>query len=93
MNDGSSGTINMIVGGSGGCMSQKGRKKGRTKNESSVKAMQVTEHTPMTISFSLEDAQGVQMPHNDALVIKTVIHNFRVCKVLIDDGSKVNMLP
>ncbi|XP_021592014.1 uncharacterized protein LOC110599747 [Manihot esculenta] len=64
VNDGSSGTINMIVGGTG-----------------------------VTISFSPEDAQGVQMPHNDALVIEAVIHNYRVRKVLVDNGSKVNLLP
>lgn len=33
------------------------------------------------------------MPHEDALVIEAVIHNFRVQKVLVDDGSKMNLLP
>lgn len=53
----------------------------------------VVEHTPMTISFSSEDAQGIQMPYDDALVIEAVINNFKVRKVLVDDGSKVNLLP
>lgn len=56
LNDGSGGTINMIVGGLGGRMSRKGRKRGRTGNKSSVEVMQVVEHTPMTISFSPADA-------------------------------------
>lgn len=47
----------------------------------------------MTISFSSEDAQGIQMPYDDALVIEAVINNFKVRKVLVDDGSKVNLLP
>ncbi|XP_043812456.1 uncharacterized protein LOC122723651 [Manihot esculenta] len=47
----------------------------------------------MVISFSSEDTQGVQMPHDDALVIEAVIHNYRVRKILVDDGSKVNLLP
>ncbi|XP_043815061.1 uncharacterized protein LOC122724387 [Manihot esculenta] len=33
------------------------------------------------------------MPHNDALVIEAVIHNYRVKKILVDDESKVNLLP
>ena len=55
--------------------------------------MQIVEHSPMAISFSPEDTQGVQMPHDNALVIEAVIHNFRVQKVLVNDGSKVNLLP
>lgn len=42
----------MIMGGVGGCMSRRGRKRERTDNESGVDVMQVVEHTPMTISFS-----------------------------------------
>lgn len=33
------------------------------------------------------------MPHDNVLVIEALIHNFRVRKVLVDDGSKVNVLP
>lgn len=33
------------------------------------------------------------MPHEDALVIEVITHNFQVQKVLVDDGSKVNLLP
>ncbi|XP_021603120.1 uncharacterized protein LOC110608215 [Manihot esculenta] len=93
VNDGSSGTINMIVGGTGSRMSRRGKKIGRDGEGSSAEVIQVVEHSPMTISFSPEDAQGVQMPHDDALVIKVVIHNYRVKKVLVDNGSKVNLLP
>ncbi|XP_021607785.1 uncharacterized protein LOC110611708 [Manihot esculenta] len=91
VNDGSSGTINMIVGGTGGRMSRRGKKRGRDGEGSSAEVMQVVEHSPMTISFSPEDAQGVQMPHDDALVIE--VHNYRVRKVLVDNGSKMNLLP
>ncbi|XP_021617952.1 uncharacterized protein LOC110618996 [Manihot esculenta] len=55
--------------------------------------MQVVEHSSTTISFSSEDAQDIQMPHDDALVIEAIIHNYKVKKVLVDDGSKVNLLP
>ncbi|XP_043816065.1 uncharacterized protein LOC122724604 [Manihot esculenta] len=93
VNDGSSGTINMIVGGTGGRMSRRGKKRGRDGESSSAEVIQVVEHSPVTITFSPEDAQGVQMPHDDALVIEAVIHNYRVKKILMDDGSKVNLLP
>ncbi|XP_043818242.1 uncharacterized protein LOC122725269 [Manihot esculenta] len=93
VNDGSSGTINMIVGGTGGRMSRRGRKRGRDGEGSSAEVMQIVDHSPMTISFSPEDAQGIQMPHDDALVVEAVIHNYRVKKILVDDGSKVNLLP
>ncbi|XP_021631774.1 uncharacterized protein LOC110629168 [Manihot esculenta] len=93
VNDGSSGTIDMIIGGTGGRMSRRGKKRGREGESSSAEVMQVVEHSPVTITFSLEDTQGVQMPHDDALVIEAVIHNYKVKKILVDDGSKVNLLP
>ncbi|XP_021598868.1 uncharacterized protein LOC110604887 [Manihot esculenta] len=93
VNDGSSGTINMIVGGTGGRMSRRGRKRGRDGEGSNAEVMQIDDHSPMTISFSPEDAQGVQMPHDDALVVEAVTHNYRVRKILVDNGSKVNLLP
>ncbi|XP_021602396.1 uncharacterized protein LOC110607567 [Manihot esculenta] len=93
VNDGSSGTINMVVGGTGGRMTRRGRKRGRDREGSSTEVMQVAKHSPTVISFSLEDAHGIQMPHDDARVIEAVIHNYRVRKILVDDGSKVNLLP
>lgn len=76
VNDGFSGMINMIVGGTDGKMSWKGKKRGRHSVENEMEVMQVLEHTPMTISFFSEDTQGIQMPYEDALVIEVVIHNF-----------------
>ncbi|XP_043817405.1 uncharacterized protein LOC122725051 [Manihot esculenta] len=93
VNDGSSGTINMIVGGTGGRMSRRGKKRSREGESSSAEVMQVVVHSPTVITFSPEDAQGVQMPHDDAFVVEAVIHNYRVKKILVDDGSKVNLLP
>ncbi|XP_043809016.1 uncharacterized protein LOC122722391 [Manihot esculenta] len=93
VNDGSSGTINMIVGGTGGRMSRRGKKRSREGETSNAEVMQIVEHSSTTITFSSEDAQGVQMPHDDALVIEAVIHNYWVKKILVDDGSKVNLLP
>ena len=74
-------------------MGRRGKKRNREGESSSTEVMQIVDHSPMTITFSSEDAQGIQMPHDDALVIEAVIHNYRVKKVLVDDGSKVNLLP
>ncbi|XP_021629069.1 uncharacterized protein LOC110627129 [Manihot esculenta] len=93
VNDYSSGTINMIVEGTGGRMSRRGRKRSRDGEGSSSEVLQVVEHSSAIISFSPEDAHGIQMPHDEALVIEAVIHNYRVRKILVDDGSKVNLLP
>lgn len=92
MNDGSSGTINMIVGGTRGRMSRRGRKRSRSGERSNSEVLQVVEHSPTTISFSPKDAHGIQMPHDDALIIEAVNHNYRVRKILVNDGSKVNLL-
>ncbi|XP_038687492.1 uncharacterized protein LOC119986871 [Tripterygium wilfordii] len=39
-----------------------------------------------------KDAEDVQDPHDDALVIEAVIANFTVRKVLVDNGSVANIL-
>ncbi|KAJ9183398.1 hypothetical protein P3X46_007260 [Hevea brasiliensis] len=44
------------------------------------------------VSFSTQDDWGHKTPHDDALVIETIIHNFWVKKVLVDNGSKVNLV-
>lgn len=47
---------NMIVGGTSGKMSWRGKKTRKHSNDSSIEVMQVAEHTLMTISFSSDDA-------------------------------------
>lgn len=42
--------------------------------------------------FIEEDANGVHFPHNDALVVKPIIGNHTVCRILIDNGSSVDIL-
>ncbi|XP_021625009.1 uncharacterized protein LOC110624201 [Manihot esculenta] len=65
MNGSSNGTINIIIRGTGGRMSQREKKRSRNGEESSAEVIQIVEHSLMTIYFSPEDAQGVQMPHED----------------------------
>jgi hypothetical protein len=42
--------------------------------------------------FTLEDGEKVTFSHEDFLVISTVLYNFNVYRVLIDDGSAMNIL-
>ncbi|XP_010481108.1 PREDICTED: uncharacterized protein LOC104759944 [Camelina sativa] len=44
------------------------------------------------ISFTPEDAKGIQHPHPDPLVIKVAMGEFDVERVLVDTGSTVNVL-
>ncbi|XP_058220272.1 uncharacterized protein LOC131330637 [Rhododendron vialii] len=44
------------------------------------------------IIFSEEDIKGVQIPHDDSLVITIVIANYLTRRVLIDSGSSADIL-
>ncbi|XP_038978635.1 uncharacterized protein LOC120108971 [Phoenix dactylifera] len=45
-----------------------------------------------TISFSDEDLEGVETPHDDAVVISMVVNKFYVKRVLVDNESSANVL-
>ncbi|XP_050217640.1 uncharacterized protein LOC126668492 [Mercurialis annua] len=82
------GVINIIEGGEPYSRSQK---KKICKGVFSISTKEPKEGPPAVI-FGLEDGKHVQEPHNDALVIKALIYNFRVMRILIDEGSAVNLL-
>jgi hypothetical protein len=42
--------------------------------------------------FTPEDGEKVTFSHEDFLVISIVLYNFNVHRVLIDDGSTMNIL-
>ncbi|XP_077223440.1 uncharacterized protein LOC143857052 [Tasmannia lanceolata] len=44
------------------------------------------------IVFSEKDYDGVSLPHDDAIVVRLIIANFNVSKVMIDTCSSVNIL-
>lgn len=52
-----------------------------------IEVMQVAEHIPRVVHFSIADEEGVEMPHDNVLVVEAIIHNFKVQKILMDDGS------
>lgn len=78
VNDGFSGTINMIVREETEQPLRANRKRRRGGKLKEVEVMQVTKHISRVVSFSAADREGVEMPHDDALVVETIIHNFRV---------------
>ena len=45
-----------------------------------------------TITFSDVDLEGCQHPHDDPLVIKAVVANKTVHRVLIDNGSSADII-
>ena len=45
-----------------------------------------------TITFSDSDMEGCQHPHDDPLVIRAIVANKTVHKVLIDNGSSTDII-
>lgn len=56
-------------------VNQKRRRDGKQKE---VEVMQVAEHILGMVSFSVANGKGVEMSHDDALVVEAIIHNFKV---------------
>ncbi|XP_074561341.1 uncharacterized protein LOC141817607 [Curcuma longa] len=44
------------------------------------------------LGFGPQDLEGVETPHNDALVISAVIANYTISRVFVDTGSSVNVI-
>ncbi|XP_057969488.1 uncharacterized protein LOC131158638 [Malania oleifera] len=44
------------------------------------------------IIFDSGDEEGVQQPHNDALLLSLLVANYKVRRVLIDNGSSTNVM-
>ncbi|XP_075097889.1 uncharacterized protein LOC142175208 [Nicotiana tabacum] len=44
------------------------------------------------ITFTEEDAEGILLPHNDALVISLNVLDFKIKRVLVDLGSSTNII-
>jgi hypothetical protein len=46
----------------------------------------------VVLSFSEEDARGVVMPHDDALVVTLTVANHGIHRILVDNGSSADIL-
>ncbi|XP_059436451.1 uncharacterized protein LOC132169434 [Corylus avellana] len=47
---------------------------------------------PMVLLFTEEDAKGVMMPHDDALVVTVTVANHVLHRILVDNGSSADIL-
>jgi hypothetical protein len=56
------------------------------------KPMKIAKTESVVLSFSEEDAQGVAMPHDDALVVMMTIANHAIHRILVDNGSSADIL-
>lgn len=74
MNDGSSGSINVIVREEA-VQPLRINWNGKQKE---VEFMQVAGHISSMVCFSTTDREGIETPYDDALVVEAIIHNFKV---------------
>ena len=72
----------------------KWRKKAHQRQVNSVHTMPLSKHrrTYQDMSFSEGDALGVKQPHNDPLVIMLNIKGFNTKRILVNNGSSVNII-
>ena len=86
----------MIVGGTAATGSSK---KARKTYLRMVHSVQLTGSVPKmlridnpVIKFSEDDAQRLHHPHDDALVVSLQIGDYNMHRVLVDNGSSVDIL-
>ncbi|XP_030936407.1 uncharacterized protein LOC115961589 [Quercus lobata] len=88
------GEINTITGGPFSGESFKSLKKAYQRQLNSFHAVPPSKHrrTYQDISFIEGDAMGVKQPHNDPLVIMLNIEGFNNKRILVDNGSSVDII-
>ena len=64
----------------------------RSREVIEVKAVSKIPRLNIAITFSDSDLEGCQHPHDDPLVIKAVVANKTIHRVLVDNGSSANII-
>ena len=91
------GEIHVISGGfSGGGESSSTRKAHlrsiRSADMGEVQSVSKIPRVDTTITFSDSDLEGCQHPHDDPLVIRAIVANTTVHRVLVDNGSSADII-
>ena len=91
------GEIHVISGGfAGGGESSSARKAHlssiRSAEMGEIQAVSKLPQLDTTITFSDSDLEGCQHPHDDPLVIRAIVANTTVPRVLIDNGSSADII-
>ena len=91
------GEIHVISGGfAGGGESSSARKAHlrsiRTIDMGEVQSVSKMPRVDTTITFSDSDLEGYQHPHDDPLVIRAIVANTTVHRVLVDNGSSADII-
>ena len=91
------GEIHVISGGfAGGGESSSARKAHlrsiRSANMGEVQAVSKLPRIDTTITFSDSDLEGCQHPHDDPLVVRAIVANTTVHRVLVDNGSSADII-
>ena len=91
------GEINVIIGGfaDGGESSSAGKAhihSIRSRETLDVQAVSKLPRLDTTITFSNSDMEGFQHPDDDPLVIRAVVTNKTVHRVLINNGSSIDII-
>ncbi|XP_074587705.1 uncharacterized protein LOC141843515 [Curcuma longa] len=84
------GHINMITGGATDGDSHRARK----AHSRQLEVYGVGQSRPMEgpiIGFGPQDLEGIEVPHDDALVIRATIANYDIARIFVDTGSSVNI--
>ena len=87
----------MISGGFAGGGESSSAKKAHLRSIRSGKVIEVQAMSKLprldtSITFSDSDLEGCQHPHDDPLVIKAVVANKTIHRVLVDNGSSVDII-
>ena len=91
------GEIHVILGGfAGGGESSSARKAHlhsiRSADMGEIQAVSKLSRIDTTITFSDSDLEGCQHPHDDPLVIRAIVANTTVHRVLVDNGSSADII-
>ena len=57
-----------------------------------VQAVSILPQLDTTITFSDSDLEGCQHPHDDPLVIRAIVANKTIHRVLVDNGSSADII-